>query len=171
MIEVIDNYLPQDDYELIYNYFMGLYDRGDIANSCVWTFNDGISLPQDGYYQFVQQIFSCHTIISPAFSLLEKITEEMSAIIRIKANLITSTEELKIFDWAFHNDIPIEKTEGVTTAIYYVNSNDGYTLFDDGTKVDSVSNRFVKFPASLKHTGTTCTNTNRRVLINFNYYA
>ena len=51
-----------------------------------------------------------------------------------------------------------------------MNSNDGYTLFEDGTKVESVANRLVRFPASIKHTGTTCTNANRRVLINFNWF-
>ena len=170
MIEVVDDYLPQKDYEVIYNYFMGFYDKGDISNSCVWAFTDGISLPQDGHYQFVQQIFFGHTIMSPAFSLLEKITEKMNAIIRIKANLITSTEKLKVFDWAFHTDLPVEKTEGVKTSIYYINDNDGYTMFEDGTKINSVANRLVTFPANLKHTGTTCTNANRRILINFNYY-
>ena len=56
------------------------------------------------------------------------------------------------------------------TAIYYVNSNDGYTLFEDGTKVESVGNRLVRFPTNIKHTGTTCTDANRRVLINFNWF-
>jgi len=173
MIEVIDNYLPQESHEVIYKYFMGHFDNGDIANSCVWTFHDGISLPGDGYFQFVQQIFCNHTVISPAFGLIKEIIdkEDVMAIVRIKANLVTATEDIKVFDWAYHCDVPIENTNGLITAIYYINDNDGYTIFEDGTKVDSVANRLVRFSASLKHTGTTCTNTSRRLLINFNYYA
>jgi hypothetical protein len=56
-----------------------------------------------------------------------------------------------------------------TTAIYYANTCDGYTEFEDGTIVESVQNRFVAFPSRMKHTGTTCTNAKSRVVINFNY--
>ena len=37
-------------------------------------------------------------------------------------------------------------------------------------KVESIENRFVTFPSHLHHTGTTCTDQKRRVVINFNYY-
>ena len=57
----------------------------------------------------------------------------------------------------------------MTTGIYYVNTNDGYTVFEDGTKIDSVANRICIFPYYLKHSGTTCTNANRRIALNINY--
>ena len=166
---VIDNYLPLEEHKLIYDYFMGNLDKGDIAHSCVWIYNNGISLPNDGHFQLVQQIFTSHTVISPAFNILNPIVkrEEMTAIIRIKANMLLRTDERLVFDWAFHADVT---DTPATTAIYYINTNDGYTLFEDGTKIESVSNRFVKFPCHLKHTGTTCTDTDRRILLNFNYY-
>ena len=50
-----------------------------------------------------------------------------------------------------------------------MNTNDGYTLFEDGTKVESVMNRLVTFPYTMKHAGTTCTNSPFRMVINFNY--
>ena len=52
----------------------------------------------------------------------------------------------------------------------YLNTNDGYTVFEDGTQIESVKNRILIFKTSLKHTGTNCTDQKRRVLINFNYY-
>ena len=55
------------------------------------------------------------------------------------------------------------------TAIFYINTNNGYTLFEDGTKVESVENRICIFPYYMKHTGTTCTDKNQRVVININY--
>lgn len=172
MIEIIDDYLSLDDYGTLYNYWIGNYDNGDIANSCVWAFNDGISAPGDGHFQFVHQIFAKHNIISPAFNIVKPIIEreDMVAIARIKANSICRTDSLIVFDWAFHCDFD-PRMEHMTTAIYYINTCDGYTLFEDGTKIDSVANRLVKFPANLKHTGTTCTDTNRRILINFNYFS
>ena len=62
----------------------------------------------------------------------------------------------------------------VLSAIYFVNSNDGYTYFkpqDDKSliKVESKKNRLVVFPNGLLHSGTTCTDEGVRVVINFNY--
>ena len=74
----------------------------------------------------------------------------------------------KIVEHGFHRDIepPISNA---TTAILYLNTNNGYTVFEDGTKIDSVANTFVSFPSDTKHTGSTCTDTKFRGLINFNY--
>ena len=56
------------------------------------------------------------------------------------------------------------------TSIYYINTNDGYTEFEDGTKVESIENRLITFPTTTYHCGTTCTNQSLRILINFNYF-
>ena len=73
-----------------------------------------------------------------------------------------------VFEHAFHCDFAPTMGD-LTTAIYYINTCDGYTLFEDGTKVESVTNRLLKFPSNMKHTGTSCTDRDRRILINFNY--
>ena len=54
-------------------------------------------------------------------------------------------------------------------AIIYLNSNDGYTFFEDGAKIESVENRCIIFPGNLKHAGTSCTDSNLRVVLNINY--
>jgi hypothetical protein len=98
---------------------------------------------------------------------------------RIKANLLTKTPT--IVENEFHHDIDSfddenrktifpKKLEQWTTSIFYVNSNNGYTKFEDGTKVESVANRMATFPANLKHTGTSCTEKKTRVVVNFNYF-
>ena len=87
------------------------------------------------------------------------------SLIRIKANLNLRTP--KIVRHGFHVDVPFD----CMTGIYYVNSNDGYTEFKDGTKVESVANRMVTFPSQTLHSGTSCTNNRRRVAINFVYFA
>ena len=51
-----------------------------------------------------------------------------------------------------------------------MNTNNGYTLFENGTKIESVANRMITFPTNMKHTGTSCTDENTRVVINFNYF-
>ena len=60
---------------------------------------------------------------------------------------------------------------GYKTAIYYVNSNDGYTKFETGEIVESVGNRLVIFDGRIKHCGSTHTNQKYRIVINFNYFS
>jgi hypothetical protein len=50
-----------------------------------------------------------------------------------------------------------------------VNTNNGYTKFEDGTKVECVANRLLTFPTNIKHCGASCTDEKTRVVINFNY--
>ena len=55
------------------------------------------------------------------------------------------------------------------TAIFYVNTNNGWTEFKKGGKVKSVANRIVIFDSQLYHQGYTCTDQKRRVVMNFNW--
>jgi len=59
--------------------------------------------------------------------------------------------------------------DNIKTSIYYFNTNNGYTLFKDGKKIDSVQNRLITFPSSMEHTGTTCTDQPFRLVLNMNY--
>ena len=58
---------------------------------------------------------------------------------------------------------------GDLTGIFYLNSNDGYTHFNGGKRVESVANRMVIFPRETMHSGTTSTTDHRKV-INFNWF-
>ena len=89
---------------------------------------------------------------------------KIASVCRIKANLNPLTD--KPIKHGMHIDTPFD----CTTAIFYVNSNNGYTLFEDGTKVDCVKNRIVTFPSSLYHSGVSTTDTGMKVVINFNYF-
>ena len=55
------------------------------------------------------------------------------------------------------------------TAIFYCNTNNGYTEFKDGDKIVSEANSMVIFPSYMEHTGSTCSNARSRVNININY--
>ncbi len=54
------------------------------------------------------------------------------------------------------------------TAIYYVNTNNGYTEFKD-KKVKCIQNQIVIFDAYLKHRAKIQTDKDARIVINFNY--
>ena len=88
-------------------------------------------------------------------------------LLRVKANRVARTD--KIIEHGLHLDFVEKGNEILTTAILYMNTNDGYTHFEDGTKIESVANRMVVFPCNLFHGGTTCTDQNTRVVINFNF--
>ena len=51
-----------------------------------------------------------------------------------------------------------------------MNTNDGFTEFKNGDIIESIANRMVIFDSSLEHTGTSCTNKKRRIVLNFNYF-
>lgn len=118
-------------------------------------------------YQFTHSFFREHKICSEYFdSLIKPFISPLNiaALIRVKANLNPRTP--KRIEDVFHVDHPGLKAK---TAVYYVNSNDGQTVFKSGEKVISVKNRLVVFDTNILHTGTTCTNKKVRCLINFNY--
>lgn len=55
------------------------------------------------------------------------------------------------------------------TSILYINTNNGYTEFEDGTKIESVANRLVSLPLSTRHRIVTQTDEQTRYVVNFNY--
>ena len=104
---------------------------------------------------------------TPYFNILSPILEKLGvrSILRIKGNL--KPRSIERIQHGYHVDFPWDDS---LTAIFYVNSNNGLTVFEDGTEVQSVENRIIILPVNLKHSGTTCTDAKRRELINFNYF-
>ena len=99
--------------------------------------------------------------IFPIFNKLD-----VQKVIKAKVDITTRTPE--VYENKFHVDFP-QKIEGHKTAIYYINTNDGYTIFESGEKVNSVGNRIVIFDGQLRHCGTSCTAQNIRCVLNINF--
>jgi len=93
--------------------------------------------------------------------LLEKL--EVRCLIRIKANLFPNTEILH--EHPMHADYDYSHK----AALLSLNTCDGYTKLEDGTKIYSVANRILLFDASRNHCSTTTTNVSARFNININY--
>ena len=65
----------------------------------------------------------------------------------------------------YHHDY-----DDMKTAVFYINTNNGYTEFENGVRVNSVANRVCIFDSHLKHRGTTHSEgSNQRIVVNFNY--
>ena len=109
------------------------------------------------------------TFFNNLLSTLSKL--DAIAISRIKLNLQPRTS--KIIKNTFHTDLdgtmnPITMSTW-TTSIFYMNTNNGYTEIEDSSIVESVANRMAIFSSDIKHRGTTCTDEQNRVVINFNF--
>jgi hypothetical protein len=164
-IKVIDNFLNYEDYLLIYNEL----SSGDFP----WFFgtvvlDDATKKIDDLYnFQFSHLFYSNYAPQSNKIDVLFPLIEKINplSILRIKANLNTVTQNN--IEHGFHCDYT-KKT--IKTAIYYLNTSDGYTLFENGQKINSVANRFVEFDAPTPHTGSTPTDTSGRIVINLNYF-
>jgi len=97
--------------------------------------------------------------------LLDAMQPNITALMRVKANCNPVTKEP--IEHGYHTDINQSES---TTSIFYLNTNNGYTKFEDGTKVDCVANRLVTFPNNIRHTGVTCTDKKNKIVININYF-
>ena len=155
--ELIDNFLSEEEFRPIYNIFMGM--------QIAWNCYDGIVMPGDGKIQFVHPLYCDFAPSSLYWRDLQPIFDKLDPVsfVRSKANLNMKTPEIE--EYELHTDV-----DDAITSIYYVNTNNGYTRFEDGTKVDSIANRMLIFDSNLKHAGTSCTDELRRCVINFNYY-
>ena len=173
-MEIVDDFLDQAQFNELQTIMMG--------DNFAWFYNDKIDFKDDeNKWQFIHGFYFQWSERSPFLQNLNpilKIIKPMS-ILTIKANLLTKTP--KIVENKYHHDISNfddenkktifpEKLKLWTTSILYMNTNNGYTKFEDGSIVESVANRMVTFPSNVKHTGTSCTDQNTRVVINFNYF-
>ncbi len=169
-IKVIDNFLPKEEYDNLYHTLM--------RYEMIWNYSDIIDYEQGDNFMFCHLFWTTNRgLISPFSDIIEPFYTKLQTqiIIRIKANLTTKTETHVESEFHYDNEYVGSRLPDGTltsyTAIYYVNTNNGYTLFKDGNlKVDSVGNRIVVFDSSKLHKAVSCTDEKRRVVINFNYF-
>ena len=156
-IGVFDNFLPDYDFKFLSNIILG--DEFD------WYYNDSTAMQGDGMMAFIHLFYRSGVGPTPSFYQIESYLPffEVKEAHRIKANLAPRTVFHKESAWH------IDSFPCSTTAILYMNTNNGWTEFKKRGRVKSVANRAVIFDSNLEHRGVTCTDANRRVLINFNY--
>ena len=144
-------------------------------NERVISSNDDVDLTcsELDNYQFAHWVYFQNMFVSQP-----DICNRLMPIIANKAITVRSLISMKInchprtekhVTHGFHTDVSKEY-DGSKTGILYLNTCNGYTEFENGTKVESKANRFIEFDSGLKHRGTSCTDTKRRVVINLNYF-
>ena len=160
-MKIIDNFLEEDDFIRIQSLML--------SDKFTWNFSivDERSYEIDDYH--FSHVFNPEdNFFGLTIPFIDKMQEhsDVRKIIKIKANLQPRTNNNII--QSFHTDFPTDWKN--KTAVYYLNTCNGYTLFSDKTKVESIANRFVMFDGHLEHTGVTCTDEPARFVINFNWY-
>lgn len=156
-INVIDNFLPTDEFLALQEFMEG--------DQVAWYRNNGVNDFNDGNRQFTHTFYENPNRYSVSFDKVVPVIAKLNPVVlfRVKANLLPKTHEIQEF--GFH----VDYHQPCVTSILYINTNNGYTLFETGEKIESVENRFVVFPSFVRHAGTTCTDTHDRIVININF--
>ena len=158
MIEIIDNFLPEEEFKSIQSLLLGeqfywFYQRGRTSD------DDGLYLMLHMFYQ--PEVGENSDYLPMWNTFMNKV--EAKKCTRIKANLTFKTPTIEPAQ--YHIDYADMKT-----AIFYINTNNGYTEVKSGVRVSSVANRVCIFDSNLKHRGTTHSEGDQqRIAVNFNY--
>ena len=134
---------PEEEMYFMHMFYMGLTDKPAYDD-------DGNMVPPEK---------------SPYYGAIEPIIEKIphQILLKIKANLYVKTEN------RVHHPSHVDTVFPSKAAIFYLNTNDGFTVLEDGTEIASVANRILIFDPTEPHHSTTCTDNKRRVNININY--
>lgn len=173
-VDIIDNFLDKKDFQSITNKICTPDFHWRFSSYTTSIKNDSNKLNDFLFVNLIQSSLSFYEgvgftkpfVNEEVYDLLKPLLVKLKAkiLIRIKANLTTVTPKPIQSDWHVDHDF-----QG-TTAIFYLNTNNGYTVFKDyDQKVQSVANRVLIFPTDLYHAGVSSTNTKARYLINLNY--
>jgi hypothetical protein len=165
MLEIIDNFLPQEEFfqiqkTMLYGEFPWYVNHGvSPTTSCDPKYNYQL------YHMFYQLPFTIDKELTLLDPIMYKINPQI--LLKIKANLNPCTDQIQTH--GYHIDMQDSISDLNKTAVFYLNTNNGYTIFEDGTQIESIANRLAIFDGNIQHSGTTCTDQSYRAVINFNY--
>ena len=166
-VQIFNNFLDQEVFLEIKKFIM--------SPRCQWRYvnyiahKDGRDNDNDGY--FVHSFKDCHPQTfedrypeSPHFPLIVKILDKIQYqnILRIRSSLYPRRDVQK--PDPFHVDYNFPHR----VCIFYVNTNNGYTMFESGEKIPSVENQLATFDGSEKHCSVVQTDTPARYIVNIN---
>jgi hypothetical protein len=159
------------DYKIINNFLEKnlFYELQKIlfSDDINWYFRKHMT-KEDNYY-FTHCFYNRQVPMSPLYDeyitrILQKLN--VKSIVDARANLVLKKEQ--VFKSGFHTD----KSYKCNTAILYMNTCNGYTLLDDiqKIKINCIENTMLVFDSQINHSGVSQTDTDRRIVINFNYF-
>jgi hypothetical protein len=161
--KVIANFLPVKEFKILQDYLF----NSEIG----WFFRDSQTRDSKNKdYYFTHSFYNNFRINSEVFiPLIVPILNKLNAVMidEVRANLFVN--RFKQIKSEAHIDKPYKNC---TTAILYMNTNNGYTnlnINNKDIKILSEENKILIFNNEIKHSAVSQTNTARRIIINFNY--
>ena len=166
-VQIFNNFLDQEVFLEVKKFIM--------SPRCQWRYvnyiahKDGRDNDNDGY--FVHSFKDCHPQTfedrypeSPHFPLIAKILDKIKYqnILRIRSSLYPRRDVQKPDPFHIDYDFPHK------VCIFYVNTNNGYTMFENGEKIPSVENQLATFDGNEKHCSVVQTDTSARYIVNIN---
>ena len=166
-MNVIDRYLPEGSFENFKTYML--------SGKIPWKFTQYKVNKNESTnsFQFTHTFYRLYMPpkgnpvnqdLSPLDNLLYKLQPYM--VLKIKANITPRTAEPDKTDYHTDFESPLVHQK---TAIFYLNTNNGYTEFEGGETVESIANRLVIFDSPQRHRGVSCTDEKYRLVLNLNY--
>ena len=139
-----------------------------------WFFQkEQVEEKDDGYF-FSHILYDPNleksTFFYPVFNIFNSYLK-YSFLCRCIVNLIPrqETPSISAFHTDFQDDVLKPDEDKITTAIFYLNTNNGYTEFKGRDRIDCVENRLVMFPAKTFHRAVGQTDVIQRIVLNFNF--
>ena len=164
-MRIIDDYLEPNVFEALRSAIMAPafpWEKSQILK------DPPAHMPPECNFQYVHGFYlknAKREYRSPRLGIIQPLLAHIGPLHLIKAKVNMTTRQTTQVAHAYHQDT---QRPGATTAVLYLNTNNGHTLFEDGRKVDSVANRVVFFEAKLAHSGVHCTDSDKRVVLNLN---
>jgi hypothetical protein len=160
MIKIIDNFLDKETHKKIYNILTK-------DESFPYFFLNGVADRKHNDFMFVHILYLHDKGINSKYfeliglPLINKLS--FKGLIRAKINCYSNQgEQIKN---GFHTDYNTKHK----VALYSVNTNNGYTEFENGDKYFSKENQIIIFDGNLKHRSVTQNDKHLRLNININY--
>jgi hypothetical protein len=157
-MNIINNFLDKKYFDSLKNVFL--------SSAFPWYFSNGIVDRNDGGIQYTHAFYKNNKVNSEHFHLLENFLKllKIKSLVAMKLNLLPKSDTIE--SHTFHTDVTFK----CNTAIFYLNTNNGKTLFKNNKKIDSEENKLIIFNSNLEHTGTTTTDKPYRLVLNINYF-
>ena len=159
-MKIIDNFIDDKSFK---NLSETMLEEAEFP----WYYNPvKSSIEDDENFQFTHFFFKEQKIWTSHWKLIVPIIEKLKVkeLIRIKANL--TPKKSTNYKYPMHTDTDLKNHK---TSVFYVNTNNGGTIFQNGKKAKSKANRLVEFDCHQNHAAVDCTDQKVRVVINFNY--
>ena len=165
-IAIIDNFLSEEEFLKLSSIIM--------SENFPWYYfpykvnNKSLNSLQD--FQFCHVVYHDNMVKSNFIEHFNPLLIKMKVghLVRLKVNLTPRSDE--IFQYDPHIDVSHFNFQFGKIGIFYINTNDGFTILENGDKIESIENRLLLLDPKIMHSGTSCTDQKIRCVINVNFF-